>query len=289
MGMAIAAGSGLVFRGVRQKNSRLVVLGIAIGLTPILIPAAINRSRDSAREGRRAAVAAMPREVLASAYPHQMLFRGDLAWVDVARLMILTDLDQLLVENGNGTVSYSRPDHSLRCRAATLAAGRSDDALVARSPHAHENMSQSEQWNADRLELLAQMRRRAAARQIFKHCGPADRRASRLSATYLLVRTDATVTRRARDRRAIPQAIQIDLIENGREHLIHYDEMPVADARFSTLALPLDSPRYPCPAGFDDAQIIANVLDAAREPGNTDALMAREGARYTCVLSRPPT
>ncbi len=288
MGTIIAVGAGIVLRGLQLRNRVLAGLGLAVGLSPVLVPMALNRSSESGREERRAAVAAIPREALAGAYPRQMVFRGELAWPDVARLMVLTDLDQVLVQNSNGTIWYSRPDHSDRCRTAARAAGRSGDPLEPHLRQTQGRLSRSERWKAERIDLIAQMDNRLIAGQILKRCGPTERHAFKLSATYLLARTDGSVTHRAQDRRAIPQAIQIDLIESGREHLVYYDEMPVADAKFSALSLPLDSPKYSCSAGFDDAQVIANVLDAAREPSRNDALMARGGARDTCVQSRAP-
>lgn len=203
--------------------------------------------------------------------------------------MVLTDVDQVMVEDGNGKSWYSQVNHSARCRAAARAASLGDDAFVLHASQQRGDMSQSDQWKADRLDLIAQIKQRKTAGSLLAACGPADHRPFQVSSRYFLARADQAVTRRARDRRAAPQAIQLDLIDNGREHLIHYDEMPVTDAQFSTFALPLAHSKYSCAGGFDNAQVIANVLDAARAPSRAEAIMMRGGRRDLCVLSKAPT
>lgn len=74
--MFIVGGTGLLLRGFKKKDNRPVVLGLAIGMAPLLVPIAIKTVQEVQRHARRAAVAATPREALAADYPHQLLIRA---------------------------------------------------------------------------------------------------------------------------------------------------------------------------------------------------------------------
>lgn len=287
--MFILGGIGLALHGLQKSNSRIVVLGMAIGFSPFLVPAAINTVQKLQRQARRAAVAAMPREALPADYPRQLLFRGDIDRQDVARLMVLTDLDQIMVENSSGRLWYSGADHSERCRSAVGVARHRDSSSVSPASRPRGKLFYPAQWEADRREINAQIEQLKATNKIRVACGPHDFRPFGFSSTYLVARADQAVTRRAQDRRAAPEAIQIDLVKGGRVHLIHYDEMPVTDAQFSTFMLPLIHPKFSCAGGFDDAQVIINVLDVARDRARVDAIIRREGRNDLCVVSEAPT
>ena len=50
MGTIIAVGAGIVLRGLQLRNRVLAGLGLAVGLSPVLVPMALNRSSESGRE-----------------------------------------------------------------------------------------------------------------------------------------------------------------------------------------------------------------------------------------------
>ncbi len=272
--LVVVAAIGLIAAGAWRREPRLVLLGAVVGLLPIRGPMLVNRARADARADRRTAIAALPRVPFPAAYPRQMVVKGQLLSRDVARLMILTDLDEVIVDDGGDRQWFSRPDHSPSCRAAATA------IAAAEVPGSR---------SADRAEWARQRRAAAIARPVYAGCLPSGTTPFPIAKERLLVRLDGKVTHRAQDRGPAPQAIQIDLVGPKRETLVYYDEMPILPMTSSSTRLITSPPRYPC-QGFQDTQVIANVLDAAKNRPQSAAVMTRDGQYMPnggCVLSAP--
>ncbi len=270
--VALLLGLGLatLIVGVARRNVAIVLLGLFVGAGQFVFPILGNASLESSIEQRRASVSAMPRVRLPARYPAQIVVFGDgssgngaLSVDEIGRLMIMTDIEEVLLISSQQRLYMSRPDNSRECRAAVI--------------------------EQEKLRALGLLSNDDFARlhAIESRCRPTSRAAFTLRPSRLQVRMDRGVTRDARGRNPAPRAIQIEWVDNGRKRLVHYDEMPNIPYPDSATSLLPEGYVYPCDA-FDHPQIIRNILDGAAQPAIAADLMRRPRDQRLCVQSEAP-
>jgi hypothetical protein len=265
---AIAGGLALLAVAAWRRNLRLAILGAVIGGAPVALPALSNAWGEATVSDRGEQVRAMPRAALPATPPRQLEIRGDMFAHDVARLMILGYFDEVVVDTGYGRTWFPAADRSDACREAVAVRARTELVFWPgmRRPGADESKSAFEK---------------------IKSCAPASGRGFALKPDRLVLRLDGAVTLREDDRRAAPEAFQLSLARGGTEALVHYDEMPVLDGQSSVTGLIAEGQDYPC-YGFDDVQLVANILDAAQDPMRRQAIMERPGKPDLCIAAADP-
>lgn len=266
--VAIAGGLALLAVGASRRNLRLAILGAVIGGAPIALPALSNAWGEATGSHRTEQVRAMPRTALPADRPRQLEIRGDMFAHDVARLMILGYFDEVVIDSGYGKTWFPSADRSGDCRDAV--AVRLQTELVF--------------WPGLRRPGTDEWKN---AFEKMKSCAPVSAQAFALKPDRLVLRLDGAVTLREDDRRAAPDAFQLSLAQDGTEKLIHYDEMPVLDGQSSVTGLLAEDQDYPCD-GFDDVQLVANILDAAQDPRRRQAIMERPGKPDLCIKAAEP-
>jgi hypothetical protein len=266
VGLLLVAGLAAAGIGMVRRRLWMVALGALIGGGQFLLPALGNASLAASIEARRAVVRDMPRVHLPVTYPRQMILFGDrMRRSDVERLMVMTDIDEVIIIDYDRKY-FSRVDHSVPCREAITA------------------LEHLQALGLSSALSEAEIRRHIATE---RGCLPSSDAAFPLRPNRIEVRFDGRVTRDARGRGVAPRAIQIDLVDNGRSSLVHYDEMPIIASPNSATNLLPDGYAYPC-FGFDHGQIIRNILDSALHPTDASRLMQRVRESSTCIQSVAP-
>jgi hypothetical protein len=267
LAMAIAIGGTLITVGIWRKSYGFIAAGAVIATFQFVVPAFINLRQDGAVAQRRDVVATFKRFALRADYPRQIEVRGDVFDHDIAKLMILGYFDQAIVIDTGQSKWFGTVDRSLACRTAVAVHTRARLAMTLNLPWVPSEESK---------EAFAKI----------KSCAPVSDKPFPRDPNFILVRLDSAATLRANDRRPAPDAVQIDLVAEGTERLAFYDEMTVPEYQRSATRLLTDGPDYPC-YGFDNVQILANVLDAARHPEAARTIMERPGDPTMCVQAAP--
>ena len=258
LALSLIVGGILLVVSFYRRDLRLASLGIVVGSAQFILPMLGNVLHGHTATQRKAEVQAFNHARLPQNYPRQLVLHGDLQGGGVAVLMILGYFDQVAILDKPPFTSswYPRADRSEKCRNAVAVIQRNDV-----SGWITTNSSDSD---------------RVKANKVISGCVPQSKEIFAINPAHVVVRVDRDVTMRANDRRDAPDAIQMDLYDKGRERLVWYDEMPVLQPSNSAFDLIGDSGKYPC-YGFDDTQIIENIIDSARFTDKAKSMMGRPG------------
>ena len=261
--LLLAAGLGLALFGLVKRNYWLVALGCVLAFGQFVLPWLSNRAQSSGIEARRDYVRRLPTVPLPADYPRRLIIEGDIvpnppAWFVAAGYVDAVDI------SGQRFVAAPGIDG---CREAAMA------VLDPDTP-------------------ASRQRREGNPRGKLRQCVSAGPPQQDGDAIILRIGNRTTLFDRENARRhGAPVAIQFSIRRGGRESLVHYDEMPILPRPSSATQLLPEGYDYPCP-GFATLQIVANFLDAARDPARATTLRQRGAARRSqydpCIASAAP-
>lgn len=267
--LLLAVGLGLAIFGVVRRKHWLVAVGLVLAFGQFAWPWLSNRAQDSGVAARRNHVRHLPTTPLRADYPRRLIVEGDIvpnppAWFIAAGYVDAVDID------GQRLVAVPGVDG---CREA---------AMATFDPNAAASRKRREGNPRGKLRPRDKLRQCVSA-------GPAQEGGD---AIILRVGNRTTLFDRENARRhGAPVAIQLSVRSGGRELLVHYDEMPILARPSSATRLLPEGDGYPCP-GFATIQIVANFLDAAREPARAALFHQRGAARRSqydpCIASAAP-
>lgn len=267
--MLLALGGILVSLGVAKRKKWLIAGGLVVAFGQFAWPLIANKSYESAVAERRAYVANLPKVRLPVDYPRRLVLEGEISnsnpgWFIAAGYVDEVDFggQRLVALEGVAAEGIDR------CRQAALALANPDPTAT------------DQRFGENPFQYIKKCTRVA---------GPAS---SNSDAIILRIDGRTRLFNRENARRnGAPRAIQISLRRNGKEMLVHYDEIPILSYRSSATQLLPGGYDYPC-SQFAYIQIAANILDAARRPSASSKLLARGATRHSkydpCIASMPP-
>ena len=273
----LALGLVLVFVGIFKKNRWLIGLGILAAFGQFVWPWFSNASYEGQISDRRNFVLAIPKTPIQPNYPRRLIVEGDASNMLPAGWFIYLGYFDEVDQDG------------VRWVAAPSAKGCRDAALNVRDPNPDKEATDERirRFNKQKDAKLSPFQQLKACTVRGEAALPG------ADAIILRIGNNTKLWDRAAARRiGGPAAIQVSVLQGGKETLAHYDEMPALRYQSSTLALLPPGYKYPC-NGFDYPQIVANLLDGARQPSLRKQSMERgerlQRSKYDpCIASKAP-
>jgi hypothetical protein len=263
--MLLVAGLGLALTGFLKRKRWLIALGLLIAFGQFAWPLIFNASYDNVIDARRDYVRNLPKAPIPADYPRRIVIIGDLTPKPPGWFIAAGYADEVDVE-GQRFVAAQGIE---QCREA---------ALALADPEGKASRTSFEGNPYPRVKACA-----------------TEAGLAKPDADAVIVRIGNKTTLFDREnarRHGAPRAIQVSVRRNSQEKLAHYDEMPILGSPSSATQLLPEQYDYPCP-DFAYLQIVANLLDAARQPAQAARLMQRGSARHSqyddCIASAPPT
>lgn len=266
---------GLFALGVHKGKTWLVVLAVVLGPGQFVLPMVLNTGKLHSVKARVKEIAAMERSLLPANYPRVLAVQGDMPDDLPEDLLILGKVDRIAVldspEHGSGQVvqTYSLTRQDPACRSALRAKWL--------SLNGRDFFKAAPDAAATRAAITT---RRSCISQTFG--------GTPLPGRYLLLSQNGRASRSEHSRMGSSNAVQLDLIEPGKQTLIEFVEIPLVQVSSSaTELLPEEAWTYPCDE-LDVTQILLNAFDAAREPARAAELRNRPGYLIYCITTPDP-
>jgi hypothetical protein len=269
----VVVGIGIAIAGLFMRKVWMVAIGLVLAFGQFVWPWVSNKTFGNQIEARRAFVQNLPKAPVPADYPRRLVLEGDIDPNPPAWFIGAGYVDEVDVANYDD----ERTVRGERLVAAGDAAACRKAALAIANP---DGPTEREKYEGNPYPRIKACTRAA---------GPSSPNAD---AVILRVGNRTTLFDRENARRhGAPNAIQLSLRRGGKEVLLHYDEMPIlASPKSATRLLP-EGYEYPCKR-FAYFQIVANLLDAARQPARASALLKRGAVRRSeyddCIASIAP-
>ena len=260
----LVIGLGLGIAGFVTHRYWLVAVGAVVALGQFAWPWLSNRHLESEIAERREYVRTLPKVALPADYPRRLVIEGDLSPNPPGWFIAAGYFDEVDV----GGRRWITASSSSACREAALAILDPD------------RPGERRKFGANPYQRV---------KDCVVDAGPALD-----NAEAIVLRVDGRTTLYDRKNARLqgrPRSIQLSVRGDGKEELVHYDEMPtLAYPKSATRLLP-EGYDYPC-SRFAYLQIVANVLDAAKVPAQAEGIRRRGAVRRSeyddCIASIAP-